>query len=59
MKKIGTIVKKYMADTSGATIMEYGLIVALLSVALIAAYSAIAQDQNSLWNKVAEGVSGA
>ena len=59
MKKIGTMVKKYMADTSGATVMEYGLIVALLSVALIAAYGTIAQDQNSLWNKVADGVSAA
>jgi pilus assembly protein Flp/PilA len=59
MEKIGMTVKKYMADESGATAMEYGLIVALLSVAAIAAYSVIAQNQDSLWNKVAEGVSGA
>lgn len=59
MRTIKKLCKDYIHNEDGATAMEYGLLVALLSVALIAAYSVIAQNSDSLWNTVSSDFSGA
>jgi len=41
MSKFAVAVKKFAADESGATMIEYGLIVALISLAAIVALTAI------------------
>ncbi len=50
MHKVMQFAKAFGRDEKGATAMEYGLIVALLSVALIGSFSLIASSQNSMWS---------
>ncbi len=52
MKMMMKLLRDYKDNDSGATAMEYGLIVALISVTLIAAFSLIAANSDSLWNTV-------
>ena len=49
-------VRRYCADVSGATAVEYGLVVGVLTVGLIASYKVIAVNENSLWNTVSDSV---
>ncbi len=51
-----SFIRRYCADVSGASAVEYGLIVAVLSVALIASYKIIAVNENSLWNSVSDNL---
>jgi pilus assembly protein Flp/PilA len=57
--------KQFLADESGATAIEYGLIAALIAVAIIVGASALGTNLNSLFNNVAgcigatNGASGA
>ncbi len=48
--------RRYCADVSGATAVEYGLVVGVLTVGLIASYKVIAVNENSLWNTVSDSV---
>ena len=47
------MLKKYLQDVSGATAIEYGLIAALISVSIIAGYSAIGGSLNEKWGQTA------
>ena len=51
-----TFVRRYCADISGATAVEYGLLVGVLTVGLIASYKVISVNENSLWNSVSNSV---
>lgn len=44
---------RFIADESGATAIEYGLIAALIGVALVAVTSALGTKLSSTFNKVA------
>lgn len=44
------MLKQYLSDNSGATAVEYGLIAALISVALLAGYSVISDSLTSQWS---------
>jgi pilus assembly protein Flp/PilA len=48
-----TSLKKFMNDESGATAIEYGLIAALVSVAIIGALTAMKNGLTTTFNKVA------
>jgi pilus assembly protein Flp/PilA len=46
------MIKRFVKDESGATAIEYGLIAALLSVAVITALSAVSDQLTSTYEKV-------
>ncbi|QIQ86279.1 Flp family type IVb pilin [Erythrobacter sp.] len=39
-------------DKSGATAVEYGLIVSLIVIAAVASFQAVANENDNLWNRV-------
>lgn len=43
-------------DQKGATAIEYGLIIALVVLAMMAALSSVATKTNNMWTNVAERV---
>ena len=47
------IVHRFMADQSGATAIEYGLIVALIGVVIITAVSKVGTNLSAKFNTVA------
>ncbi len=49
-----TMLKKLFKDESGATAIEYGLIAALLSVAIIAALSFVSGELNDAYTNVGD-----
>ena len=53
------LVTRFIKDESGATAIEYGLIAALISVALIAGAKAIGTNLNEKFDQVASDVKGA
>ncbi len=48
----------FMRDESGATAIEYGLILSLMTIVCIAAFVTLASDSGGMWGKV-EGLVGA
>jgi pilus assembly protein Flp/PilA len=44
--------KRFLADESGATAIEYGLIAALIAVAIIAALNALSTNLQTVFNHV-------
>lgn len=51
------IVSKFFADESGATAIEYGLIAALIAVAIITAATALGSSLSATFNSVSSQVS--
>lgn len=51
--------KKFAADESGATAIEYGLIAALISVVIITAVMTVGDSLTSVFNKIDEGLNRA
>lgn len=47
---------RFAQDESGATAIEYGLIAALISVALIAAATLVGGNLGTLFNKIANNL---
>ena len=45
-------------DTSGATAVEYGLMVALIALAIIIAVTALGTNLSALFNRIANTISG-
>jgi pilus assembly protein Flp/PilA len=54
-----TIFSRFMNDESGATAIEYGLIAALVGVALIGALSTMEAGLSSLFTSIGGTLSGA
>ncbi|MDB2437782.1 Flp family type IVb pilin [Hellea sp.] len=52
------LVTRFIKDESGATAIEYGLIAALISVALIAGAKAIGTGLDDKFTKVSKAISG-
>ena len=59
MIAIRMMLRKLGADRRGATAIEYGLIVALIAVALMGGLSALGGGANGMWGKVANRVTSA
>ena len=53
------IIRELLKDESGATAIEYGLIAALVSVAAIAALTAMGSSLEQMFNKVSGELSNA
>ena len=52
----GSFFKRLLRDIRGATAVEYGLIVALVVIAMIAALRSVADENNGLWAVVTSKV---
>ena len=48
--------KKLLRDRSGATAIEYGLIVALIVIAIMASMESVANENTGLWAVVRKNV---
>jgi pilus assembly protein Flp/PilA len=48
--------KRLLRDNRGATAIEYGLIVALIVIAIIVSVQGVANETNGLWATVSENV---
>ena len=48
-----TLVSRFVKDESGATAIEYGLIAALIAVAIIAAVTLVGDDLDALFRRIA------
>ena len=61
MLAIRTMGRKLRSDKRGATVIEYGLIVSLIVVAIMSALAALGGGANGMWgkldNKVQDAVS--
>ena len=51
-----SILKRFRSDESGATAIEYGLIVSLIVIASIGAFDAVANENDGLWARVSDKV---
>jgi len=51
-------VNRFVKDESGATAIEYGLIAALIAVAIIVVLGTIGTNLNSKFDTVAKGIAG-
>ena len=52
-------IRKFLKDDSGATAIEYGLIAALVSVAIIAVLGTLGTNLNATFSAVASNLSAA
>lgn len=55
--KLTNLLKKIGRDDSGATAIEYGLIVSLIVIASIGAFDAVANENDGIWARVSGSVS--
>lgn len=46
------LLKRLFRDEHGATAVEYGLILAMIVIAMIGALSGVASESTSMWNDV-------
>jgi pilus assembly protein Flp/PilA len=53
---ISTVMKDLVEDQSGATAIEYGLIVALIAIAIIGSVAAMAGETIELWGNTERSV---
>jgi pilus assembly protein Flp/PilA len=56
---MSTLIKRFVRCESGATAIEYGLIAALIGVAIITATRALGTSINTTFDKAAKGMTGA
>jgi pilus assembly protein Flp/PilA len=50
------MLKRFLKNEDGATAIEYGLIAALIGVAIIIAVSAVGEGLNATFNEVADSL---
>jgi len=53
------MLKDFLHDKSGATAIEYGLIAALISVSLIAGYTALSESLTTQWTDTSSAIDNA
>jgi pilus assembly protein Flp/PilA len=53
---MGAIIRRFLADRSGATAVEYGLIIAVLSLTIVAGVNSASNSLQNLWGHVATTV---
>lgn len=54
---MGKYLRAILRDCRGATAVEYGLILALLVIAMIASLSTVATKTITMWNNIADTTS--
>jgi pilus assembly protein Flp/PilA len=57
--KTNNLLKAILEDSSGATAIEYGLIVSLIVIALIASLNTFANETISMWGRVESAMTSA
>lgn len=50
------IIRSILGDSKGATAVEYGLILALIFLAMVGAITAFADGTTSMWNNVSSEI---
>jgi len=55
---VKSILRRLLADRSGVTAIEYGLIAALLAVAIVASVSTVGTDLNQTFTTIASELGG-
>ena len=58
MKNIQLAIKRFWADEEGVTAIEYGLLAALIAVAIIVGAGFLGTNLNDLFNRIATCISG-
>jgi pilus assembly protein Flp/PilA len=58
MKKLGGGIRSFVRDEDGATMVEYGLMVALIAVVVAVAAKVLGSDISTLFTNVSTTVSG-
>lgn len=53
---LSSFLKGLLDDTSGATAIEYGLVVALITLAMLAALQGVATTNTEMWKDSSERV---
>ena len=53
------MLRRLRADQSGATAIEYGLIVALIAVACLGAFEAMGGGSTGMWTRISDRVTNA
>ncbi len=59
LRKMTNLIKRFVANESGATAIEYGLIAAGIAVAIIVAVNAVGTDLSSLFGRVSAKLNAA
>ena len=59
MLRLITRLRSWGRDESGQDLIEYGLVAALISVALIGALTDVGIQANALWQIVSDGITNA
>lgn len=59
MNAIRSTLRKLLREDGGATAIEYGLIIALISVAAIGGFSAMGGGNGGMWTRIDTNVSTA
>jgi pilus assembly protein Flp/PilA len=54
-----TFLKRFLKDEGGATAIEYGLIAALIAVAIIGAVNTLSGDLQGTFQAISAGLTGA
>jgi len=49
---VASFLNRLRHDTSGATAVEYGLVVALITIAMISALWGVAEESTRMWSEV-------
>jgi len=55
---MSNFIKKFVKDEDGATMVEYGLMVALIAVVLIAIVTSVGTSLSGMFNNVNTNISG-
>lgn len=53
-----TLVKNFLKDEDGVTAIEYGLIAALIAVAIITAVNLVGEELGNIFNKIETALKG-
>ena len=56
MRPIRDCLQRFCRDTSGATALEYGLLMALIFIAIIGAVTAMADANSRVYQKVEDAI---
>ncbi|MDP2355647.1 MAG: Flp family type IVb pilin [Beijerinckiaceae bacterium] len=51
--------KRFLKDDNGATALEYGLIMSLMTIACIAAFMALGAGSEAMWNRIRDLIGAA
>lgn len=57
MNALAQMLKKFAADTGGATAVEYGVIVALIFLAILASINSVAAATVAMFNLISSAMS--